>query len=378
MINLIDKAMQDLQAAVDTRTFYPATHPRVRAAEAQAFGAWQEALRQRVQVQVMCIGERVLFETQRCPSSANLARNIFNRLKARGSDALTLRRGLNLEELQCVVDYLARPEAQAPGAAAPHFALASVAQGARKTGNAARPARKTVEPDQASAQLPGLWQGVARGQPNMAGVERLANGLGEVIQENQGLFLPLLTLKQSDEYTYVHTVNVAMLAASLAEAAGFNHQTVHGVIAAALLHDVGKMNVPNELLNKTAALTPDDLAVLRRHPVDGACILFGLPQMPDLAPVVAFEHHLGIDCEGYPHVPRGWRVTAASQVVQIVDVFDALRSDRPYRKGLEQSAAVELMRKDAGTKFDKALLDCFIESVVPRDTPQREVLSQVA
>jgi HD-GYP domain-containing protein (c-di-GMP phosphodiesterase class II) len=105
---------------------------------------------------------------------------------------------------------------------------------------------------------------------------------------------------------------------------------------------------------------------MKKHPEDGARLLMGTPRVPELPVIVAFEHHLDANGGGYPAVPSTWRIHLASAITHIVDVYDALRSNRPYRKGLAPQVVAEMMRADAGTVFDALLLQSFFERVVPR------------
>ena len=139
---------------------------------------------------------------------------------------------------------------------------------------------------------------------------------------------------------------------------------------AAVLHDIGKRLTPKSVLNKAGKLTDDEWKLVQRHPEDGARLLFGAPDIPAVAPIVAFEHHMYPD-GGYPPVAAGWKMHLASRIVQIADVFDALRTDRPYRKGMSLQEALEILQKDAGTRYEHALLDAFARRVAV--STQREL-----
>ena len=142
----------------------------------------------------------------------------------------------------------------------------------------------------------------------------------------------------------------------------------------AVLHDVGKRMIPKSVLNKEGKLTDDEFKLVQHHPVDGARLLFGAPDVPAVAPIVAFEHHM-YPGGGYPRVAAGWKMHLASRIVQVADVFDALRTDRPYRKGMSLQEALEILQKDAGTRYEHALRDAFARRVA--GNTQRE-LSEAA
>jgi putative nucleotidyltransferase with HDIG domain len=164
----------------------------------------------------------------------------------------------------------------------------------------------------------------------------------------------------------IHIVNVALLAMALGEAVGFPSALVRELGMAALLHDIGKLRVPPEILNASGSLSAEQRAIIRRHPEDGARMLLATKGATDLAVAVAYEHHLQYDGGGYPSVPRNWQVNLASEITHVADVFDALRTNRPYRPALPRERIAAMMTEDAGTVFDPRLLDIFFDAVVPR------------
>jgi putative nucleotidyltransferase with HDIG domain len=178
----------------------------------------------------------------------------------------------------------------------------------------------------------------------------------------RGIMPPLASLKSHDEYTFVHTINVALLSTALAEEVGMRGDTLLDLTVAAVLHDIGKRMIPKSVLNKEGKLTDDEWKIVQRHPVDGARLLFDAPDIPPIAPIVAYEHHMYPD-GGYPRVAGGWKMHLASRIVQVADVFDALRTDRPYRAGMSPQDAIDILQKDAGTRYEHALLDAFIGRV---------------
>ena len=138
----------------------------------------------------------------------------------------------------------------------------------------------------------------------------------------------------------------------------------------AVLHDIGKRMIPKSVLNKDGKLTDDEWKIVQRHPVDGALQLFGAPGVPKIAPIVAFEHHM-YPGGGYPQGADGWKMHLASRIVQVADVFDALRTDRPYRAGMSLQEALDILQKDAGTRYEHALLEAFVNRVA--GNTQREL-----
>jgi len=219
--------------------------------------------------------------------------------------------------------------------------------------------------------LPDIWDDLNQNQRlNTSLLGDIVSCISKVINDNPDAMLPLAPLKRRDEYTFTHTINVAVLSTSFGEALGFDAHTAHELSIAALLHDVGKQVIPKEILDKQGRLTEEEFSVMQTHPVEGARFLLNTPGVPELAPIVAYEHHVRADGGGYPKVPKNWKLNLASRIIQLADVFDALRTTRPYRAGLPVPKVVEVMRHDVGLFFDEDLLQIFFEQVVSRGIPE--------
>jgi HD-GYP domain-containing protein (c-di-GMP phosphodiesterase class II) len=213
-----------------------------------------------------------------------------------------------------------------------------------------------------------VWDGVLEQRRlDLDATDFMVLALGRTLEENAAAMLPLADLKSHDDYTVAHITNVALLTTALGEAIGFGAAALRELGIAALLHDMGKLRIPPEVLNETNPLTNEQRAIINRHPEDGARILLAARGVPELAVIVAFEHHMHFDGRGgYPQPRRPWKMNLASELTHIADVFDALRSNRPYRAGLPLERIAAIMRRDAGTVFDPALVGIFIDAVVER------------
>jgi HD-GYP domain-containing protein (c-di-GMP phosphodiesterase class II) len=171
-------------------------------------------------------------------------------------------------------------------------------------------------------------------------------------------------VKSCSDYTYVHAANVSVLTMFQAESLGLKGELLHDIGLAGLLHDVGKMFVSSAVLEKQARLSEDEWAEMKKHPVHGAMYLSKLPDVPPLTIIAAFEHHMRFDGSGYPGTSRcGKKQHIVSQMVAIADVFDALRTERPYRKALDVRATTRLIKEGAGKEFNPALVDSFLSSL---------------
>jgi len=177
----------------------------------------------------------------------------------------------------------------------------------------------------------------------------------------QAMVIPLLQLKQFDQYTTTHSMNVSVLTMALGEFLGMAPAAVRGFGLAGLLHDLGKVRIPKEILSKPGKLTPEERAVVEAHPADGARMILEGNEPLDLAAVVAYEHHRYHDGGGYPHVHYPRDCHQASRLVHVCDVYDALRTRRPYRDAWSSTQALEYIHERAGAEFDPAMAAAFIE-----------------
>ena len=173
--------------------------------------------------------------------------------------------------------------------------------------------------------------------------------------------IPLLQLKEFDQYTTTHSLNVSVLAMALAEFIGLGPKDVRAFGVAGLLHDLGKVRIPKDVLIKPGKLTDDEWKIIRRHPVDGAKIIYESDRQLDLASAVAYEHHIMIDGGGYPSRHFRREPHKASKLVHICDVYDALRTTRPYRPAWEAERVLETIQRGAGPDFDAELATAFIQ-----------------
>jgi putative nucleotidyltransferase with HDIG domain len=155
-------------------------------------------------------------------------------------------------------------------------------------------------------------------------------------------------------------VNVAALSMAQARALNLEGPLLREFGFAALMHDIGKVNTPLEVLNKPGKLDAGEFKIMKQHVVDGAHILRRTPEMPALAPIVAFEHHLKQDLTGYPENIGHRKLNLCTMIVSIADVFDALRSNRPYREGLATSRIRSIMGEQGNPAFNTVLLRRFV------------------
>jgi putative nucleotidyltransferase with HDIG domain len=364
---MIESAMRAMQAAAEGRAIYGAAHPAVLAQLERAAALFNQSLGEQDAVRVMVLPGRIMVDDQTLDGSTMLLDGLFGRLLDAGVNSLTIQRGVVADDISDAIESVRRGD-ELGARRARRLVFGRVAQRVEHCEEQPQlhSTEAVIPPDSRIPMLRAAWNTIEDG--NQIVMDSLSTIAGElsVAAANAGELLPLAGLKSHDEYTFVHTINVGILASALGQAVGLTGARLKDLTAAALLHDVGKREVPAAILNKPGQLDDAELAVMRRHPVTGARILAGLERVPDLASTVAFEHHMNLDGSGYPIVAHRWRVSLGSQIVHVADVYDALRTHRPYRPAMSIEKALTILEDQAGVSFDRDLLCVFRDSVVSR------------
>jgi putative nucleotidyltransferase with HDIG domain len=200
-----------------------------------------------------------------------------------------------------------------------------------------------------------------RGKLPLAEAEAVVRSLSMAMHGDQEMILPLLQLREFDEYTTTHSLNVSVLTMALAESLGLAQQDVRTFGIAGLLHDLGKVNVPQEILNKPGKLTDQERSIMQQHPAAGAKLIIESGRKLDLAAAVAHEHHIMINGHGYPACHYRRDCHKASKLVHVCDVYDALRTRRPYREAWDAERVLTYLEERAGTEFDPEAASAFVK-----------------
>jgi len=206
------------------------------------------------------------------------------------------------------------------------------------------------------------WESAeTEGQPDLPAALHAVEGLADAVTQNRTALVALTAMRNYDNYTFTHMVNVSILTMGQARALGIEGRLLREFGLSALMHDIGKVRTPKDILNKPDKLTDPEFEIMRRHVVDGAEILRRTPEMPILAPVVAFEHHLRIDGTGYPFGAKRPSLNVATMICGIADVYDAMRSQRTYQQAFPTDRILAVLKRNDGTQFDANLVRRFVQ-----------------
>ncbi len=372
MIETANRVLVALQAALFARAVYDENHPSVVGSIRRAEQALTEIFEGREHFTAMMVDDRIVCDGAPLPSSAGLCAGLFHRLGALGVEWVRFHRGADASALRALLDRIDRAERSPDAWSTPIIHVGFIKGVTGRADPSAGPSSTPIETVDSPSAVERIWKGIGtEGKLDHEALSAVVADICAAAAPAPGMFIRLAALKGHDEYTFVHTVNVSILSAALARAAGLGPQDVHDVTVAALLHDIGKTKIPGDVLNRVGEVPEAERALLRRHPVEGAVILLNTPDVPPLAAVVAFEHHVRPDGTGYPAVPPGWRTLLPTRIVQVADVFDAMRTIRPYRRAMSLSEAVAALRQSAGVSLDHDLVEVFLARVAnatERDT----------
>jgi putative nucleotidyltransferase with HDIG domain len=209
-----------------------------------------------------------------------------------------------------------------------------------------------------------IWDSArTESQPDATVARTMIDGLAQAVSQNRTALLVLTTLKNYDNYTFTHMVNVSILTMGQARALGIEGSLLRELGLAGLMHDIGKVKTPLEVLNKPDKLTDEEFTIMKRHTVEGAEILRATPDIPTLAPVVAFEHHMRLDGTGYPEAAKRTTLNLGTMLCSIADVYDAMRSQRKYQQALPTDRILEVLKRKDGQQFDRHLVRRFAQLI---------------
>lgn len=198
---------------------------------------------------------------------------------------------------------------------------------------------------------------------DVTAIEEVVKDCVESILRNQGAMLWLARIKNSDEYTAEHSLRVAIFAIALGRELGLAPYQLEQIGICGMLHDVGKIKIPDEILNKPGELTPEEFKVMQSHAAEGRKLLMGNQAITAATVDVAYAHHERLDGRGYPRGLDAARIPYFAKIVAVADSYDAINSDRVYRKGKPSLESLRILFDAINTHFDEDIVACFIRLI---------------
>ena len=209
-----------------------------------------------------------------------------------------------------------------------------------------------------------ILQAVKLGQElDVEAVKTVIKDCVESILRNPAAMLWLARIKNSDEYTAEHSLRVSILSIALAKELGLPVYQLEQIGVCGMLHDVGKIKVPNEILNKPGALTAEELCIMQSHAAEGRKLLMSNQQVTAATVDVAYSHHERLDGQGYPRGLDASKIPYFAKIIAVADSYDAINSDRVYSKGKSSLESLRILLEAVNSHFDEEIVGCFIRMV---------------
>jgi putative nucleotidyltransferase with HDIG domain len=372
---LADDLVRKLSAALRGAQLYAPTHPLVMRSVGALTDTLTEVHGSTPSIAIGVVGEDLVVGDIPIPRAAENMGELMRRLQYAGIERIVFDRGVTPEELTKLVLTVAKSEASAPGKARadevtaalgklPHIRVGRLHVEQRVEGSIGDMSTMRRLYDDAVSIAGTLWDSAhTEGVPDADAARGMVDHLAQAVAQNRTALLALTALKNYDNYTFTHMVNVSILTMGQARGIGIDGPLLREFGLSGLMHDIGKVRTPPEVLNKPDKLTDSEFEIMRRHVIDGAEILRKTPEMPALAPVVAFEHHLRIDGTGYPAGVQREGLNLGTMLCGIADVYDAMRSQRAYQQAMPTDRILAVLQRNDGTQFDQNLVRRFVQLV---------------
>lgn len=361
--------LTDLGRSIQAATLYPETHQRVQEPLVRLHRSVKnEAKRLGGSLTFGFLGDRIVVDQFPFHASTLGVERLAGRMASRGIEKIAIGEAVTLPEMKRFVYFVAgvgetdgsRPWKQISfgriGGDEPAKLPALGAVEVLPVPHLLAGATDVLKDVLRSIAVKGSLGNVEEGRDIVAAVMK---GL----REEEFLIDRMIRLQAHDDYTVAHSLNVCVMVVAQAAGLGLSEAVVRDIGLAALLHDIGKELVPAEILNKPGKLDSGEFAKISLHPVLGATHLRKMSLGSDLPVIVCFEHHIRHDRSGYPTPRFQDDPHPASLMTQIADVYDALRTNRPYRASLDRETALGILREGRGTEFEPVFLDRFLRMV---------------
>ncbi len=366
--------MRSVNAALRGLALYPASHPAAGKFFEKVGEALAPLLSEADRFTLSALDGDLVVEGMPILGGADVHRGLAERLAARGVGSLALLRGVTAADLQRLFRCLTQDPAslQQAGGIGAILARDGVTRIEVKGGTtAAEPEEEPEALDLLQSRLiynnarnasRKVFQEARLGRvPSSGEVKATVQGMVDGVLKSRHSLLALTMIKSYDEYLFNHSVNVGILSIALGEHLGHTGEALHDLGVGAFLHDLGKVNWPDEIYRKARDLSEEEWQIVKSHPEEGVKLIFRMEaiSLVSLRPVL--EHHMRHDRSGYPSRPRDYQIHPFGIVVQTADVYDAITTARPYQAAMEPTRAIARMKELAGTAFDPAVLEKFIE-----------------
>lgn len=363
----------NLTAAFNSLQLYAKEHPQTKNYIQKAFIELEKILSERYEVTIILVGNDVVVSNRRLVSQKGHLTKFVSVLRHKNVERITFTTGIDIPDFTRFTMDLASKENQmvesSPNIKVGKVELRVKAKSTDKPKELDDQTQERLHDigklrDQSEDEIRSLYEIAKTSKPiHFQNVEKIITAFINGMMQGLNPLGLLSSLKSNDEYTFTHVINVCILTMSQAKALGFKGSELHKIGIASVLHDSGKLFIPEEILNKPEGLTSEERHIIETHTVRGAEYIMGLDGIPKLAVIGALEHHIHFDGTGYPNLGRTWKPNIVSQMITIADMFDAMRSRRVYMEPKPHDLIIKILKEDTGTKLNPLLVKNFLRLI---------------
>jgi HD-GYP domain-containing protein (c-di-GMP phosphodiesterase class II) len=369
----VEQVFAQLNGLLRLAGLYPPRHPQIQRAQQSFLQAVQACLEYQSALEYRFLGDLLIAGTRILPRESMMYRRFLEVCQTeRKIGAIIFHAGVTEAEIEALAELLGSGSGDdvplwAERNGVTHIVLEKPARREEQTSEvmARRAYFGAVE------MLRTVEAGILGREPvtveHLSSLRVLTSAILDQILADPSLVLRLANIKSYDEYTLYHSVNVCVLSIGIGATLGLSEGDLRELAVAAILHDLGKITIPAEILQKSRPLEESEWAVMRRYPIRGADMLSRLPGFNRIPMIVAFEHQVREDRLGYPSVPGAWSLHAFSQIVGIADAYDSMTTLRKHKRPLPALRALAVLRQAGHQAYDPRLVR-IIERII-RSSP---------
>ncbi len=361
---LLTRMLQLFAGALRAAALYPPDHPAIHTPLRELATGLAMLLRDRDKVALGVVDDVLVLDEMPFYDAPSRFRAVSDTLEVHRLESILFQRGLVLGELVSLLQVLAPRNQEdeqsaleaATGFEMPHIHLCERVD---DTGDPRAIAQRTYE--RTLAIVVDLATEIRMGRiPSSGHATQVVNTMRDLVLADESALLGLALLKNYDDYTYTHSVNVAIFALSFGRFQGLDGEDLQRLGLAGLLHDLGKVRTAEAIIKKPGTLTSEEFRIMQRHPELGAEIVEQMQGIDAETGDLVLHHHVRADGTGYPRLRAGQEIHPHGQIVAIVDCYDALTTTRSYQKARHPSEAVQILRQLGGTAYDRAQIEAFV------------------
>lgn len=369
---IMGKAVTQFTAAVQNAGIYPDDHPQVLSYMREAHRLLEELFEVKREITILLIGDSLMVDKRPLTIAGACEKAFVQILRDHLIERVTFSKGLSFVQLETFIRNLSGENSSA--LRSDRFVKFGRLE-------AKDPDDRDADDDDSSPEeidaihdvqeqtteerIKNIYRNtLGGGKINLEDTDEIVRHFMDNLQREANPLRLLAETKSNDEYTFTHTANVGILTLFFAEHLGFKGSYLNKIGVAAILHDVGKVTTPDAILSKPGPLTPEEREVMEKHSIRGAFNLMEQANITNVAILAALEHHMKYNGTGYPRVKGGWEQNIVSQIISIADVYDALRTIRPYRpEPMPMDRIIHIFRSDNGIAFNPYLVERFLSLV---------------